>query len=73
MSTETQKCSIKMAAGHEVVGRGNQVEIAPGVFGDIEELKRSVEAAEATGAKAIFFPEAEARVSFTMPNGERVE
>lgn len=73
MSTEAKKGSIKMAAGHEGVGRGNQVEIAPGVFGDIEELKRSVEAAEATGAKAIFFPEAEAKVSFTTPDGKRVE
>lgn len=71
---EPVKNSIRMAAGHEGIGRGgSQIEIAPGVFGDIEELKRSVEAAEAMGARAIFFPEAEAKVSFTMPNGERVE
>lgn len=63
-----------MVAGQERIGRGgSQIEIAPGVFGDIKELKRSVKAAEATGARAIFFPEAEARVSFTTPDGERVE
>lgn len=73
MEQTVQKNAIQMAAGHEGTCLDNQVEIAPGVFGDIEELKRSVEAAEATGARAIFFPEAEARVSFTTPDGERVE
>lgn len=71
---EPTKNSIQMATGHEGVGLArSQIEVAPGVFGDIEELKRSVEAAEATGARAIFFPEAEAKVSFTTPDGERVE
>lgn len=62
-----------MAAGHEGVGKGGQVEIAPGIFGDMEELKSAVEAAEVTGAKAIFFPQAEAIVSFITPDGEKVE
>jgi hypothetical protein len=70
---DARKGCVQMAAGYEGICQGSQIEIAPGVSGDIEELKRAVKEAEAKGARAIFFPQAEAKVSFTTPDGERVE
>lgn len=50
---EPAKNAIKMTADQEGVGRGNQIEIAPGVFGDIEELGEAVRKAEATGITGV--------------------
>lgn len=51
---ESVKNSIQMAAGQEGVGRGgSQIEIAPGVFGNAEEIGEAVRNAEAMGIAGI--------------------
>jgi hypothetical protein len=67
---ESEK-QIMMAAGHVGLSKqGFSVNIAPGA---IEELKQMVAEAESAGASAVVLPHATISVSFTTPDGVRVE